>query len=319
MLDEIDRRILGGLQADGRSSPTKLAGLVDLSVSSVHRRIAALFEQRCVRVGVLPVAASQDSYRLYELRVRCRPGRQRDVALALTARSDMRWVAVVTGDYGVAAELIVPAGADVAGVLFDDIERDENIVGTQSSLVLQTFKAPAVVADAFPFDPALHGADSEEFDPAERAILTALRDDGRSGYAAVAAATGISETTVRRRIHALLRSQRAEVITVVHPQSLGFDHEAIIRLDVLPEQLETVARQLAAHPGVRHLAATFGETALVAEVLMRTPAETYAFLSETVGSAVGITRMTVEVELLVTKRAYLPTPWAVHAAAAAAA
>jgi DNA-binding Lrp family transcriptional regulator len=319
MLDQIDQRILRELQAAGRSSATELARLVEISVSTVHRRTAALFEQRRVRVGVLPVAASEEAYRLYELRVRCRPGRQRDVALALTARSDMRWVAVVTGDYGVAAELVVPAGIDVAGVLFDDIERDENIVGTQSSLVLRTFKAPAVVAEAFPFDPALPGADSEGFDPADRAILTALQHDGRLSYAAVAATTGISETTVRRRIQALLGSQRAKVVTVVHPQSLGYDDEAIIRLDVLPDQVEAVAAQLAAHPGVRHLAATFGETALVAEVLMRTPAETYGFLAETVGRAAGITRMTVEVELLVTKRAYLPTPWAEPAATAAAA
>jgi hypothetical protein len=85
---------------------------------------------------------------------------------------------------------------------------------------------------------------------------------------------------------------------------------------VMPEQVETVAGELAAHSGVRHLAATFGETALVAEVLMRTPTETYGFLSETVGRGVGITRTAVEVELLVTKRAYLPTPWAVSAAAA---
>jgi len=67
----------------------------------------------------------------------------------------MRWVAVVTGDYGVAAELIVPLGADVAGVIFDDIEQNENFLATQLSLVLRTFKAPGTVRLTFPFDPQL--------------------------------------------------------------------------------------------------------------------------------------------------------------------
>jgi DNA-binding Lrp family transcriptional regulator len=284
-------------------------------VSTVHRRTSALFDEGRIRVGVLPNAAPEQSFRLYEVRFRCRPGRQRDVARTLSARSDMRWVSVVTGDYGVAAELVVPVGMDVAGVIFDDIEQDDNILATQSSIVLRTFKAPETIASAFPFDLDMRMPDSaavEQFDQVDAAILAALRDDGRMGYAAVCAQTRISETTVRRRVRTLLSSRRAEVITIVHPPSLGYDHEAIIRLDVLPEHLEAVAEQLAAHPGVHHLAATFGETALVCEVLMHTPAETYAFLSETVARARGITRMTVEVELIVTKRAFLPTPWATH-------
>src|SRR5262249_49729510 len=92
----------------------------------------------------------------------------------------------------------------------------------------------------------------------------------------------------------------------------GYDHEAIIRLDVVPDALESVAAELCLHPGVHYLAATFGETALVGEVVMRSGAETYAFLTETVGKTKGITRMTVEVELIGLKRAFLRTPWAAH-------
>jgi DNA-binding Lrp family transcriptional regulator len=311
-LDAIDRRILEELQADGRASPTELARLVGAPVSTVHRRTNALLEEGRVRVGVLPNASSEESFRLYEVRLRCRAGRQRDVARVLSARSDMRWVAVVTGDYGVAAELVVPLGVDVAGVIFDDIEQDENILATQSSLVLQTYKGPDTVRVAFPFDPALkmpEAAAAEELDPVDAAILGALRDDGRMGFSAVAARTQMSESTVRRRIRTMLKTQRAEVISIVHPPSLGYEHEAIIRLDVVPEHLESVAEQLAEHPGVHHLAATFGETALVCEVLMHTAGETYAFLSETVARARGITRMSVEMELIVMKRGFLTTPW----------
>ncbi len=305
-LDDIDRRILETLQEDGRVAWATLARTVDVPESTAYRRTSALFEEGRVRVGVLPTAPSE-GVRLYELRLRCRPGRQRDVARALAARSDTRWVAVVTGEYGVAAELVVPVGADVAAVIFDDIEqRDDNILGSQPSMLLHTFKLPSNLMRGFVYDPDL---ELKELADGERALLGVLGEDGRRSYAAVAGEVGINESTIRRRVRTLLKTGRASVVTVVHPPSLGIEHEAIIRLDVLPEHLGSVARQLAKHPGVHYLAATFGETALVCEILMRTPGETYELISEVIGKARGITRMTVEVELIVMKRAFLTTPW----------
>jgi DNA-binding Lrp family transcriptional regulator len=305
-LDEIDRRILETLREDGRATWATLARRVEIPDSTIYRRTSALFDEGRIRVGVLPTAPAEE-VRLYELRFRCRPGRQRDVARTLAARTDMRWVAVVTGDYGVAAELVVPLGVEAAAVIFDDIEqRDDNIVGSQSSLVLHTFKVPGNLQHGFVFDAAV---ELRELTAGDRATLAALRDDGRLSYAAVAAQVGISESTIRRRLGTMLKASDAAVVTVVHPPSLGFEHEAIIRLDVLPEHLESVARQLASHAGVHYLAATFGETALVCEIVMRTPGETYEFLNDVIAKARGITRMTVEVELIVMKRAFLPTPW----------
>lgn len=305
-VDDIDRRILETLREDGRASWAELARTVDVPDSTIYRRTSALFEEGRIRVGVLPTVPAE-TIRLYELRLRCRPGRQLEVARKLAARTDARWVAVVTGEYGVAAELVLPLGVDVAAVIFEDIEqRDDNILGSQSSLVLHTFKLPANLQHGFVFDP---GLELRELSPGDRATLAALGEDGRRSYAAVAADVGISESTIRRRTRTMLKTGAASVVTVVHPPSLGFEHEAIVRLDVLPEHIEAVARRFARHPGVHYLAATFGETALVCEIVMRTPGETYEFLNAVIGKAPGITRMTVEVELAVMKRAFLPTPW----------
>src|SRR5579862_604623 len=222
-LDDIDRRILQALVDDGRAPWTTLARVVDVPDSTVYRRTAALFDEGRVRVGVLPIVPVE-SARLYELRLRCRPGRQRDVARKLAERRDMRWVAVVTGDYGVAAELVVPAGADPAAVIFDDIEqRDDNILASQSSVLMHTFKLPHNLEQGFVYDPRLEvgdlGAD-------ERALLAVLAEDGRKSYASAATEVGANESTIRRRLRTLLRAGGAGTVTVVHPPSLGFEHEA---------------------------------------------------------------------------------------------
>jgi DNA-binding Lrp family transcriptional regulator len=310
-VDDVDRRILLALRADGRASLADLAREVEVPASTVYRRLSALLAERRAHVAVLPLA-DQESLRLYEVRVRCQPGRQRDVAQKLTQRHDTRWVAIVTGDYGVAAELAVPAGTEVASVLFEDIEQsDEHILGTQSSLVLHTFKG-APSGRGFPCDAEIctQPVDpSTSFDAVDRDLLRLLRDDGRRSYASLAAELGASESTVRRRVNGLLEGGNAETVTIVQPASLGYDHEAILRLDVLPQHLESIAHELAAHAGVHYVAATFGETALVCELQMRSPRELYDFLVGTVGRAGGITRTSVEIELIVTKRAFVPTPW----------
>lgn len=311
-MDESDRRILAALRVDGRVSLADLARDLDIPSSTVYRRLNSLFAERRVRVAVLPLV-DMDAVRLYEVRFRCQPGQQRELARKLTLRHDTRWVAVVTGDYGVAAELVVPAGTEVAPILFDDIEQsDESIIATQSSLVLHTFKG-SHVSGRFPCDLELwHRIDAarHELDGIDFVVLRGLEEDGRRSYALLGTEIETSESTIRRRLSGMLEANLAAPVTIVQPAGLGFEQEAIIRLDVVPERLDTVARELAAHQGMHYLAATFGQTALICEVTMRSPAETYDFLARTVGQAEGITRMTVEAELIVMKRGFLATPWA---------
>ena len=197
-------------------------------------------------------------------------------------------------------------------MLFDGIEQSvENIFATQTSLVLHTFKG-ALAGRGFPCDAEIctQPADpSTSFGTTDRDVLRLLHEDGRRSYASLAAELQASESTVRRRVSGLLDGGHAATVTVVQPASLGYEHEAILRLDVLPEHLESVAHELSTHPGVHYVAATFGETALVCELLMRSPPELYDFLVGTVARAPGITRTSVEIELIVTKRAFVPTPW----------
>jgi DNA-binding Lrp family transcriptional regulator len=314
-LSDLDRSILVALREDGRLGHIDLSRRTGTPISTIHRRMSVLFDEGHVRVAVLPELDAA-ALRLYEVRFRCRPGKQREVARALTARRDIRWVAIVTGDFGVVAEVVVPAVGSVASVVLDDLERtDENVVSTQSSLLLRRFKEPHSVRGHFPCDPDYLLPDAEpawRLDETDRAIVGALYDDGRKSYAAVAAEIGANESTVRRRLTSMLQERRASVVSIVDPVALGYEQTAMIRLDVVPEHLAAVAAELAQHEDVQFLAATFGETALSGEIYVRSPDALYEFVTGTVGRAPGIVRMLLESELVVTKRAFLATPWSVQ-------
>jgi DNA-binding Lrp family transcriptional regulator len=311
-LSDLDRSILLALREDGRLGHIDLSRRTGAPISTIHRRMSVLFDEGHVRVAVMP-EVDADELRLYEVRFRCRPGKQREVARALTTRRDTLWVAVVTGDFGVVAEVVIPTGGSVASVVLDDLEQtDDNVVSTQSSLLLRRFKEPDSVRGHFPCDPDYLLPDATpawHADELDRAIVTALLADGRKSYAAVASDVGANESTVRRRLTSMLQERRASVVSIVDPVALGYEQAGMIRLDVVPEHLAAVAAQLVEHPDVQFLAATFGETALSGEIYMRSPESVYEFVTETIGRAPGIVRMLLESELVVTKRAFLPTPW----------
>jgi DNA-binding Lrp family transcriptional regulator len=318
MQDEIGVRVLRALQQDGRASWTQIAQMAGVPPSTAYRRGTALIENGHVRIAVLPtVEVHPRTARIYELLVKCRRGTQRAVAGRLAARTDTRWVAVVTGQFDVAAEVVVPQGEDVAAVLLDDIQTDPDMVATQTDLVLKSlavandWQAPLRQPRAFSNgEPSSHQCEESHLAAADKAILSLLRDDGRRSYANIAAELQMNETTVRRRCTDLLRLGCATVITLVQPHLLGYEQEVQIRLDVLPQQIDAAMQTLAQQPGVHYVASTFGAMSLVCEIRLKSHHELYDFVRDVISQVPGVIKMIAEVDLVIFKRAFVVCPWA---------
>ncbi|WP_283133483.1 Lrp/AsnC family transcriptional regulator [Rhizohabitans arisaemae] len=309
MLDSVDLLIVQLLQEDGRASWTEIAKRAGVTVSTAYRRATALLESGSILVTVLPATdLYPETARMYEVRVRCRPGTQRAVAHRLAGRSDTRWVAIVTGEYDVAAEVVVPQGEDVAAVLLDDIQNDPDVVATQTDMVLRSRAVARDWSRGGARDG--HECDPSHLDSVDRTILAALRDDGRRSYADAASALGMSESTVRRRCADVFRRGCAGVVTLVQPHLLGYQQEVLIRLDLLPQHVEGAVRTLEGQEGVHYFATTLGATSLVCELIMKTHDDLHAFIRDVVTPLPGLTRLTADVELIVFKRGFVVCPWA---------
>jgi DNA-binding Lrp family transcriptional regulator len=314
MLDAIDAQIVQSLQLDGRASWTQIAQQIGIPTSTAFRRGTALLEGSAILIGTL---ATPDTYpedgRVYEIRVRCRPGSQRAVAYRFARRPDTRWVAVITGQFDVSAELVVPRGVDFAEILIDQIQSDPDVLATDTALVLGEHN----IANDWPRSIPAHDSkplpehicSQDHLDGTDRAILAQLREDGRRSYAAVATSLDLSENTVRRRCTEMFERRCARVVTLVQPYSLGYNQELLIRLDVLPQHTDSAAQVLAHQNGVHHIASNLGETSLVCELMLKSHHDLRAFLQDVVATLPGLTRMAVEIELIVYKRGFLRCPW----------
>jgi DNA-binding Lrp family transcriptional regulator len=125
LLDDVDRRLVGALQVDGRASPEQLADALDLPVRTVTRLLAALLRDGTIRVTAVP--PRDPGQRTSVVRVTVRHGKADAIAAALARRADVPFVDVASTGEEVGAFVVAGDGArsrllsDLAGQVADAV------------------------------------------------------------------------------------------------------------------------------------------------------------------------------------------------------
>ncbi|MDT0461342.1 Lrp/AsnC family transcriptional regulator, partial [Streptomyces sp. DSM 41527] len=126
---------------------------------------------------------------------------------------------------------------------------------------------------------------------ADRRLFTALARDGRAPLAELAAVTGWSPTTVRRRL-AELRATGALYYDVDYDlRKFGYGVMVALWLSVAPAELDAAGTALAEHPEVAFAGATTGPNNLFASVLCRDVRALYTYLTTRVAALPGVRTM----------------------------
>jgi DNA-binding Lrp family transcriptional regulator len=297
-LDRIDNQLLHALLVDGRAPFSLLADVIGTSEQTVARRYRRLHEGGAVRVLVLPAAFDQDLD--WIVRIGVRPGSAARLAAALAAREDVSWVRITSGG----AEIVCitrPSSLEERDALLLERLARTNIVTTVAAHAIMKLFAGGGINDwsgfGNPLDPAQITAlkspatsaePSTDTRPEDAALLAALREDGRAGYAQLAAAAEISPARARRRLDALIATGRAYVHTDVATELLGFPTAASLWLSVAPGELERVGARLGALEQTTFVAAVTGPANLTASVVCSSATELYGLLTDQIGAIESI-------------------------------
>lgn len=318
-LNDLDRRIVAALQVNGRATWQQIAHAVDASESTVSRRANRLLREGTVRVvGITdPLRCGLGSSVL--VRVECTVGAAGSVARALATRSDVRFLALLTGTYDLVLEVVVSSREHLAGLLLDEVNSVPGITRTTTENVVRNFKT------AYDWSRILLGEQADQLaacapsqscnavepmtlDPVDMQLVELLGIDGRLGVAELAIQVSVSESAIRRRMERLTSSGALRFGTLVDPRLMGYHCELFLWLTVDLNQLEQVACGLAQRSEVRYLSATVGYSDLTAEVIMRDLDDVYRFNTEVLATMPGIRQMEVGRELQTAKRGYLTAP-----------
>jgi Lrp/AsnC family transcriptional regulator for asnA, asnC and gidA len=81
----------------------------------------------------------------------------------------------------------------------------------------------------------------EDLDEIDRALITALQNDGRLGYAELGALVGLTAGGARKRVKRLEDRQIIQVVAVTDPLRLGYQSMAMVGI-VATGDVEEIAR-----------------------------------------------------------------------------
>ncbi|MFI1161165.1 Lrp/AsnC family transcriptional regulator [Streptomyces sioyaensis] len=319
-LDALDRRLIHALQIDGRASFSRIATVLGAPERTVTRRYHRLRSALVVRVVGLV-----DSRRIgmldWFVRIDCTPDAADAVTAALAQRDDTSWIAPLAGGTRLTCMVRTPvAGSDGGRPLFDHLLRTPGIRDFEAGCVLRpvagvggwagrtsALDAPEQAALLGPRPEPSDGsevlAEASGWGEAEARLAGELALDGRADVARLAALTGWSASTVRRRVAGLRAAGVLHFEVDVSPSHFGFPMEALLWLEVAPAALAEVTEALSRHAAVAFAAVTTGRASVFAMVQCRDTSALYDYLAGELAALPGIGRVETALVQRRTKRA----------------
>ncbi|MBL1096320.1 Lrp/AsnC family transcriptional regulator [Streptomyces coffeae] len=302
-IDDLDRALVYALQLDGRAPFSRIAEVLGVSDQTVARRYTRLRTTRTIRVlGLTDPAALGEL--VWLVRVQCMPDTAEAVAEALARREDTSWVSLMSEGTEVVALTRAATEADSDTLLLRKLPQTPRVVGVSAHCVLHEFyggpqglitKSGALTDEQaerlrLP-EPDRSRGPRGPLAADDRTMLKVLAQDGRAPLAQLAAATGWSQSTVRRRL-ADLRADGTLYFDV------DYDHRAFrtgivtaLWLSVPPSELEATGRALADHPEVAFASATTGPNNLLAIVVCADAPAFYRYLTTRIAALPAIRHM----------------------------
>lgn len=313
-IDRLDRRIVHALHLDGRAPFSRIAAVLGVSDQTVARRYRRLRTSGLVRVVASPAtdAFGHDSWLL---RLRCTPDAAAGIAGALARQPNTSWVTLVSGGTEIHCVIRTRGREETEALLLYRLPRTPRIVSVSAHKLLHTFyggpsswegKAKSLteaeVAELAPPGPGTPAPEPVRSIAGDEELFAALAADGRAAFAELAAATGWSETTVRRRLDDLVRAGAIYFDVDVDNDAFGAGEHVRLWMSVTPSRLTATGTELARHDETPFVGAMTGSANLVASVVCADVQEMYTYLTTRVGALEGITSIETSPVIRVVKR-----------------
>ena len=122
----------------------------------------------------------------------------------------------------------------------------------------------------------------------DRTIIRLLQQDARMSYAELSRATGIPESTVRRRMDRLQQRGVIEFSMLADPAGLGYDLRALIGLRIELRRLAEIAATLNAMKEVTFAGFVTGNFDIIIQVVVRSQEALVEFLTVTLARVDGV-------------------------------
>ncbi len=307
MMDDVDRQIAHILTVEPRASFRTIAEVVGISDQTAARRYRRLAESAGLRVLGIP-DGSRLGWVNWFVRLQATPGGADSIAAALARRPDTQWVHLASGGTEVICVVEARTPEQRDALFLRGLPGSRRVVQVSAHSIvhnytlrawkgIRTALSPAqlaLLARGDPTEPPAHGGaprppiPPSPPSPEDEALLAELARDGRTTNAALAAAIGWHESTVRRRIDELCQSGLLHFEVDLDSRALGMNVHVMLWLSVEPARLDEAGHALAGHPEVAFAAATTGPANLISTALFTGTDHLYQYLTGELARLPGV-------------------------------
>ncbi|MHB9759098.1 Lrp/AsnC family transcriptional regulator [Streptomyces sp. BYX5S] len=278
--EEADLALVDALQTDPRAPWSRIGPAVGIDATTAARRWARL--ERAGLAWVTAYAGPTTATVAY-IEVTCVPGELEELSARLVRLPWVFSAEHVVGDYDLLLSIAASDLPSLGRRVSDDLGRLPGVRTTRTRLSMRLYQegsgwkvralAPAGRARLGGAGPTgTRAAPPPAFRPRDEvdlALLRELGDNGRAGYAELAAAVGVGESTVRRRLARELRDREIVLRCDLAQQLAGWPALATYRATVPHGELDRTGAALARLPQTRLCASVTGSCNLLLSVWLR--------------------------------------------------
>ena len=139
-MDELDRKIVGILQQDGRASNAKIARQLGVSEGTIRRRLKRLIEDEAIQVMALPEPNKLGFNTEAIVGLQVDPSKIENVAAELCQAPEALNVAVTTGAFDLFAWVALPSPEDLQSFLLGKVGRIDGIRRSETFVTMSVKK-----------------------------------------------------------------------------------------------------------------------------------------------------------------------------------
>ncbi len=284
-LDAADRKILAALNADVRSSLTRIAKSARTSKEVVHYRIARLLERRIVKGFMTVFGLGYWSYKVLLRFQRIDEKSESAILDWLVAHPRTNFVTACSGDWDVVFAVMArdPKDLDITlRSIADRVGAHLHEMEFSASIGSHTFGHRYIMPHVKEATTTARiDKNALIFDEKDKAIAAALRTDARLPIAEIARITAIPPDTVRNRMRLMLeRRVIKRYRMIIDSSQLGYQrYEVFLRFAQLSDELRAnITAYGAGHNAVEYLGQYVGPWDFTLTVHVRTIPEFRRFV-----------------------------------------
>jgi Lrp/AsnC family transcriptional regulator for asnA, asnC and gidA len=139
-MDELDRKIIGILQVDGRASNAKIARQLEVSEGTIRRRLKRLIEDEAIQVVALPEPSKLGYNTEAIVGIQVEPGKLEGVANELVRVPETLNVSVTTGAFDIFAWVALPSPEQLHSFLLGTVGKIPGVKRSETFVTLSVKK-----------------------------------------------------------------------------------------------------------------------------------------------------------------------------------